>query len=140
MNFLNKSLLVTGGAGFIASNFVHYWIKKYPKDKVIILDSLSYAANLDSIKEKIEKAKKDQEQSLSKGDFHEIILYNDDVNTFDHVIDVLIKVCDHTATQAEQCALIVHYKGKCSVKSGTLFDLKPKVKKMIEERLTAEII
>ena len=57
-----------------------------------------------------EKTKKDQDQSLSKGDFHEIILYNDDINTFDHVIDVLIKVCDHTATQAEQCALIVHYK------------------------------
>ena len=47
-----------------------------------------------------EKTKKDQDQSLSKADFHEIILYNDDVNTFDHVIDVLIKVCDHTVTQA----------------------------------------
>ncbi|GIR98355.1 MAG: ATP-dependent Clp protease adaptor protein ClpS [Flavobacteriaceae bacterium] len=87
-----------------------------------------------------EKTKKDQGQSLSKSDYHEIILYNDDINTFDHVIDILIKVCDHSATQAEQCALIVHYKGKCSVKSGTLFDLKPRVKKMIEANLTAEII
>ena len=86
-----------------------------------------------------EKTKKDQGQSLSKSDYHEIILYND-INTFDHVIDILIKVCDHSATQAEQCALIVHYKGKCSVKSGTLFDLKPRVKKMIEANLTAEII
>ena len=87
-----------------------------------------------------EKTKKDQGQSLSKSDYHEIILYNDDINTFDHVIDILIKVCDHSATQAEQCALIVHYKGKCSVKSGTLFELKPIVMKMIEANLTAEII
>ena len=87
-----------------------------------------------------EKTKKDDVQSLSKSDNHVIILYNDDINTFDHVIDILIKVCDHSATQAEQCALIVHYKGKCSVKSGTLFDLKPRVKKMIEANLTAEII
>ena len=87
-----------------------------------------------------ERTKKEQGQSLSKSDYHEIILYNDDINTFDHVIDILIKVCDHSATQAEQCALIVHYKGKCSVKSGTLFDLKPRVKKMTEANLTAEII
>ena len=87
-----------------------------------------------------ERTKKEQGQSLSKSDYNEIILYNDDINTFDHVIDILIKVCDHSATQAEQCALIVHYKGKCSVKSGTLFDLKPRVKKMIEANLTAEII
>tara|TARA_B100000927_G_C16461248_1_gene467924 strand:+ start:1445 stop:1720 length:276 start_codon:yes stop_codon:yes gene_type:complete len=87
-----------------------------------------------------EKTKKNQGQKLSKSDYHEIILYNDDINTFDHVIDILIRVCDHSATQAEQCALIVHYKGKCSVKSGTLFDLKPRVKKMIEANLTAEII
>lgn len=87
-----------------------------------------------------EKTKKDQGKSLSKSDYHEIILYNDDINTFDHVIEILIKVCEHSATQAEQCALIVHYKGQCSVKSGTLFDLKPRVKKMIEANLTAKII
>ncbi|SVA61132.1 uncharacterized protein METZ01_LOCUS113986, partial [marine metagenome] len=49
---------------------------------------------------------------------NEIILYNDDINTFEHVIKTLIAVCDHTPQQAEQCSLIVHYKGKCSVKSG----------------------
>ena len=43
---------------------------------------------------------------------NEIILYNDDVNTFDHVIDTLMKVCDHTLEQAKQCSIIVHYKGK----------------------------
>ena len=49
---------------------------------------------------------------------HEIILFNDDVNTFDFVIDCLIEICEHTAEQAEQCALLVKYKGKCTVKTG----------------------
>ena len=55
-----------------------------------------------------------------------IILFNDDVNTFDFVIDSLIEVCDHTAEQAEQCALLVHYKGKCAVKTGEYNELKKK--------------
>ena len=46
----------------------------------------------------------------------QIILYNDDGNTFDHVIECLIKICKHESEQAEQCAYIVHYKGKCFVK------------------------
>jgi len=56
----------------------------------------------------------------------EIVLYNDDVNTFDHVIDTLINACEHTPEQAEQCSIIVHYKGKCTVKTGDYDDLKPK--------------
>jgi len=75
-----------------------------------------------------------------KSDLNQIILYNDNINTFDHVIETLINVCDHSPTQAEQCTLIVHYKGKCSVKSGTLFDLKPMLTKLITADLTAEII
>lgn len=75
-----------------------------------------------------------------KSDLNQIILYNDNINTFDHVIETLINVCDHSPTQAEQCTLIVHYKGKCSVKSGTLFDLKPILNKLISANLTAEII
>ena len=71
---------------------------------------------------------------------HEIILYNDDVNTFDHVIDTLIRVCDHTLEQAKQCSIIVHYKGKCSVKSGSYSDLKPRCTKLLEAGLSAEII
>ncbi len=51
-------------------------------------------------------------------ELHKLIVYNDDVNTFEHVIDTLIDVCDHTSEQAEQCTLIIHYKGKCSVKEG----------------------
>ena len=87
-----------------------------------------------------EKTKKELSSSTENSEIHEIILYNDDINTFDHVIDCLISICDHTPLQAEQCTLIVHYKGKCSVKSGTLFDLKPRLKKLIAADLTAEII
>ena len=90
-----------------------------------------------SVKEKI---KKESSSSAENSEIHEIILYNDDINTFDHVIECLISICDHTPLQAEQCTLIVHYKGKCSVKSGTLFDLKPRLKKLIAADLTAEII
>ncbi|MFT6127900.1 MAG: ATP-dependent Clp protease adaptor protein ClpS, partial [Flavobacteriaceae bacterium] len=57
---------------------------------------------------------------------HQIILYNDDVNTFDHVVDTLISACEHTLEQAEQCSIIVHYKGKCGVKTGTYDELKPR--------------
>jgi len=87
-----------------------------------------------------EKTKKELSSSTENSEIHEIILYNDDINTFDHVIDCLISICDHTPLQAEQCTLIVHYKGKCSVKSGTLFDLKPRLKKLTAADLTAEII
>ena len=69
-----------------------------------------------------------------------IILYNDDVNTFDHVIHCLVKYCKHDKEQAEQCAVIVHYKGKCSVKSGSYSDLKPRCTKLLDAGLSAEII
>jgi ATP-dependent Clp protease adaptor protein ClpS len=71
---------------------------------------------------------------------NEIILYNDEVNTFDHVIATLIRVCSHTAEQAEQCALIVHYKGKCTVKTGEYKELEPQCTQLLEAGLSAEII
>ncbi|MDR0227841.1 MAG: ATP-dependent Clp protease adaptor ClpS [Flavobacteriaceae bacterium] len=70
----------------------------------------------------------------------EIILYNDDVNTFDHVIDTLIKVCNHTSEQAEQCAMLVHYTGKCGVKTGEFKKLKPMCLQLLDAGLSAEII
>ncbi|WP_340076619.1 ATP-dependent Clp protease adaptor ClpS [Leptobacterium sp. I13] len=70
---------------------------------------------------------------------HEIILFNDDVNTFDHVIETLIRVCEHTPEQAEQCSIIVHYKGKCTVKTGSYEDLKPRCVLLLEAGLSAEI-
>jgi ATP-dependent Clp protease adaptor protein ClpS len=71
---------------------------------------------------------------------HEIILYNDDVNTFDHVIETLIRVCNHEELQAEQCALLVHYKGKCAVKTGSFDELKPQCSSLLEAGLSAEIV
>ncbi|EKT4500843.1 ATP-dependent Clp protease adaptor protein ClpS [Flavobacterium psychrophilum] len=71
---------------------------------------------------------------------NEIVLFNDDVNTFDHVINTLIRVCHHEELQAEQCALLVHYKGKCVVKTGTFDELKPQCSSLLEAGLSAEII
>lgn len=71
---------------------------------------------------------------------NEIILYNDDYNTFDHVIETLIYACDHTPEQAEQCSILVHYKGKCSVKTGPFEDLKPRCSKLLDAGLSAEIV
>ncbi|WP_194851345.1 ATP-dependent Clp protease adaptor ClpS [Nonlabens antarcticus] len=68
-----------------------------------------------------------------------IVLFNDEVNTFDHVIDMLVEVCDHTPIQAEQCSMIVHYKGKCNVKTGDYDDLEPRCSMLLEAGLTAEI-
>jgi ATP-dependent Clp protease adaptor protein ClpS len=71
---------------------------------------------------------------------HEIILYNDEVNTFDHVIETLIRVCNHEELQAEQCAILVHYTGKCAVKTGSFDELKPQCTALLDAGLSAEII
>lgn len=71
---------------------------------------------------------------------HEIVLHNDDVNTFDHVIDTLMRVCKHDDLQAEQCALLVHYKGQCTVKTGSIDVLKPQCSALLDAGLSAEII
>jgi ATP-dependent Clp protease adaptor protein ClpS len=71
---------------------------------------------------------------------HQIILFNDEVNTFDHVIKTLVAVCQHHPLQAEQCALLVHFKGKCAVKSGAYTDLSPRCSALLDAGLSAEII
>lgn len=68
-----------------------------------------------------------------------ILLYNDEVNTFDHVIDSLCKYCDHDSVQAEQCAWIVHNNGKCLVKSGAYDDLVPICNALKDNGLSAQI-
>lgn len=70
---------------------------------------------------------------------YEIVVFNDDVNTFDFVIDALIDVCEHEPIQAEQCTMLIHYKGKCAVKTGSYDDLKPRCSKLLEMGLSAEI-
>lgn len=72
-------------------------------------------------------------------DLHNLIVWNDDVNTFDWVIESLVDVCGHESIQAEQCALIIHHKGKCGVKKGTFDDLRPKAEALIDRGIQATI-
>ena len=67
-------------------------------------------------------------------DLNELILWNDDVNSFDDIIDALIDICSHGANQAEQCAMIAHYKGKCDIKSGQPFDKLFGLKRLFDQR------
>lgn len=71
---------------------------------------------------------------------HHIVLFNDDINTFDFVIDALMDVCEHDLIQAEQCTLLVHYKGKATVKTGELTDLKPRCTRLLQMGLSAELM
>ena len=72
-----------------------------------------------------QKVKLTNSTSESLTNLRNLILFNDNINTFDFVIESLIEVCDHNPEQAEQCATIAHFKGKCGIKSGTLSELTP---------------
>lgn len=76
------------------------------------------------------------EQLVSQKD---LIVYNDDFNTFDFVIESLVKVCKHDNLQAEQCTWIIHHNGKCQVKRGEFKELKPMCTALLERGITAEI-
>jgi ATP-dependent Clp protease adaptor protein ClpS len=71
---------------------------------------------------------------------YKLILHNDDIHTFDDVIEALIEICKHDLIQAEQCTMLVHYKGKCTVKTGSMDVLKPMHEKLIGRSLTSEIV
>ncbi|QNR23471.1 ATP-dependent Clp protease adaptor ClpS [Croceimicrobium hydrocarbonivorans] len=91
---------------------------------------------------KFEEQWKSQEETAvleQKDAWHEIVLFNDEVNTFDWVIHCLMEICEHSPEQAEQCAVITHYKGKCSVKSGSYAELEPRCSSLLERGLSAEI-
>lgn len=68
-----------------------------------------------------------------------LIVWNDDINTFDHVIEALIEVCEHSPEQAEQCAMIIHFKGKYAVKKGSFTDLRPQCEALIDRGINATI-
>jgi ATP-dependent Clp protease adaptor protein ClpS len=70
---------------------------------------------------------------------HVLLLHNDDINTFDFVIESLVEVCKHDSEQAEQCAYITHYKGKCDVKVGSYDYLKPMRNNLISRGLSVTI-
>jgi ATP-dependent Clp protease adaptor protein ClpS len=65
-----------------------------------------------------EKTVRKDDRLSSGGERYSLVLFNDDVNTFDHVIKSLVEVCGHDSVQAEQCALIVHLRGSCEIKLG----------------------
>lgn len=95
--------------------------------------------NENEIMIKVKKIVKSIDNISGNGNEFLLILFNDDFNTFDFVIETLMEVCDHSAEQAYQCALIAHYKGKCEVKKGLKEDLKNRGSIMIKKGLTVEI-
>lgn len=89
--------------------------------------------------EKVLTVKKVQKKNGLEKELQNIVLYNDDVNTFDFVTESLIKICKHELLQAEQCTYIVHYKGKCAIKKGLFNELKPLCSKLLNRGLTVAI-
>jgi ATP-dependent Clp protease adaptor protein ClpS len=90
-------------------------------------------------------AKKQEEsvdvmEAVETTDVMDLVVFNDDVNTFDHVIATLIRVCQHTPEQAEQCTFLIHYKGKCAVKSGVFDFLRPFREAICEAGIDARIL
>ncbi|MBL7773796.1 MAG: ATP-dependent Clp protease adaptor ClpS [Chitinophagaceae bacterium] len=70
---------------------------------------------------------------------YNLIMWNDDINTFDWVIQTLVEICHHQPEQAEQCSLIIHFKGKCVVKNGSLEKLKPMRDAILDRGIGATI-
>lgn len=79
-----------------------------------------------------------QEEVIIK-DLNDLVVYNDDFNTFEHVTNTLIKVCKHSTEQAEQCTYLIHYKGKCAVKRGSFDELRPMKDSICEAGIDAKI-
>lgn len=87
-----------------------------------------------------EKTEEKVDELVQETRQYEIVLHNDEVHTFDFVIDSLIRICEHTLEQAEQCTFLVHYKGKCTVKSGAYKDLEPRCSELLRIGLSAELV
>ena len=77
---------------------------------------------------------------INREEVRNLMVYNDDFNTFDHVINTLVKVCKHDIHQAEQCTYLIHYKGKCSVKKGMYEELRPMRESIFSAGIKASIV
>jgi len=86
------------------------------------------------VRKRISESNKDK-----YSDIYELILYNDDFNTFDHVINTLVEVCDYDEISAEQVAMITHFRGKCAIKSGSYYELKPMCEEIGNRNLTCDM-
>ncbi len=82
---------------------------------------------------------KDEEYDLRNKKEKHLILHNDDYHTFDYVIEALVNICEHDLLQAEQCTLLIHYKGKCDVKKGSFSYLRPMKNALAQRELKATI-
>ena len=79
-------------------------------------------------------------EDVVETEVYNLVVFNDEVNTFEYVIDTLIEVCDHTNEQAEQCTLLIHYKGKCTVKNGGFEELVPLRNEICRRGISAEVL
>ncbi|MDA3819643.1 MAG: ATP-dependent Clp protease adaptor ClpS [Candidatus Delongbacteria bacterium] len=91
------------------------------------------------VKKHRENIKSSKKRNQKPSNNRSMVLYNDDINSFDFVIDCLVEICKHDGNQAEQCAYITHFKGKCDVKTGKFDDLKPMKDALIERGLNVMI-
>ena len=78
-------------------------------------------------------------EEIIQTDLCRLVVFNDEVNSFDWVIETLMDVCEHSPEQAEQCTLIIHYKGKCSVKNGSWEELVPLRQEICRRGISAEV-
>ncbi len=95
------------------------------------MEQFDFSTLIETEKSLFSEVKKDKKKNL--------VLYNDDVNTFDFVIKTLVDICGHNLVQAEQCTMLVHYKGKCAVKCDSLSKLAPMCKALLNRGLNATI-
>lgn len=79
------------------------------------------------------------QEEVTEARVRDLIIYNDDINTFDFVIEALVEICQHDQLQAEQCTYIIHYNGKCTVKSDSFSNLKPMKDALLDKGLSAVI-
>jgi ATP-dependent Clp protease adaptor protein ClpS len=80
------------------------------------------------------------EQDVVSTQVYNLVVFNDEVNTFDWVIDTLIEVCEHSPEQAEQCTIIIHHKGKCAVKNGDWEQLAQMRQEICRRGISAEVL
>lgn len=95
-------------------------------------EDMAYESEIEELVEVEEHIGDEEKKSL--------VVYNDDFNTVDHVIETLIKVCKHDPMQAEQCTMLIHYKGKCSVKEGGYHFLNPMRQGITDAGIKAAIV
>lgn len=87
-----------------------------------------------------QKTQHEEDLDLLEDSGCNLVLYNDDYHTFDYVIKALVDICRHSYEQAEQCTILVHYRGKCVVKNGSYEELLPMHTALLEKQLSTEIV